>query len=213
MRNSAETPLAPFLWFPLIVTSWAFRKLTLTQYINLIGSFFLNSVQTDHSTCEGQSGPVWLLLLLLWTTIFLHLGDQPMPSGPQLKLEKPFRTLLESEPLLALPAWMLSQSSSLNFTPSLSVCVCYSGCLWHVYLLAPGCIPFAGLRFHLDSFRWACPCRLSARKGISYLLSLNDLSPPSSPSTPNAHRRQVLQGGGNPKEFACAGILKCQIFI
>lgn len=129
------------------------QKLTLTQYISLIASFFLNSVQTDHSTCEGQSGPV--LLLLIAASVNDHLPALRRPAhafgSSRLKLEKLFRTLLESEPLLALPAWMLSQSSSLNFTPSLSICVCYSGCLWHVYLLAPGCIPFAGLSFHLDS--------------------------------------------------------------
>lgn len=73
----------------------------------------------------------YLCLQLLCITLLLDLGDRPMPffGSPLLKLEKLFRTLLEGEPLLALPSGMLFQSFGLNSTPSLPVCVCSVGSL------------------------------------------------------------------------------------
>ena len=76
------------------------------QYINLIGSFFLNSLQTNRSTFEGQSWPV--LLLLLAASVNYNLAGFRRPAhafgSSLLYLEKLFKTLLEGEPLLALHA-------------------------------------------------------------------------------------------------------------
>ncbi|VCW79649.1 unnamed protein product [Gulo gulo] len=78
----------------------------MTQEGHLLVHLASASAETDHSTCEGQSGPVLLLLLAASVNYSLPALRRPAHAfwSSLLKLEKLFRTLLESEPLLALPA-------------------------------------------------------------------------------------------------------------
>lgn len=89
-------------------------------------------MQTNQSTFDGQD---WTVLLpLLAASVYYTLARFRRPAHaflwvPTAEARKAVRTLLEGEPLLALPSGMLFQSFGLNSTPSLPVCVCSVGSL------------------------------------------------------------------------------------
>lgn len=86
-----------------------------------------------------------VLLLLLAASVNYNLAAFRRPAhtfgSSLLKVEKPFRALLEGDPVLVPPTWMFSQSSSLHSAPSLPIRVCSLGCLWHLPLLFPTVYP------------------------------------------------------------------------
>lgn len=78
----------------------------MTQYTNPVGSFFLSSVQTNHSMRRDRVRPVLLLLLAASVNYNLAAFRRPAHTfgSSLLKVEKPFRALLEGDPVLVPPA-------------------------------------------------------------------------------------------------------------